>query len=125
MQMLVHAGTGGVGQSAIQVAQSMGAAVIATAGSQSKRHLLRDMGIPAVVNSRDTDFASLLAPLGLPTLTDNSFQPFSTRNPWRPLRLAEYRHCKQDLRDAMSSDHFWTKAFNLSCMLQTFESGAF
>lgn len=61
-QVLVHAGTGGVGLSAIQVAKAMGAEVVATAGSTAKRTTLRQMGVADVVNSRDTEFVSLLAP---------------------------------------------------------------
>ena len=66
VQVLVHAGTGGVGLAAVQVAQAMGAAVVATAGSAAKRALLRQMGVTAAAGSRDTEFASTLAPLGTP-----------------------------------------------------------
>lgn len=62
--MLIHAGTGGVGLSAIQVAKAMGAQVAATAGSTSKRSLLREMGVSEVVGSRDTEFVSTLASKG-------------------------------------------------------------
>ena len=60
--MLIHAGTGGVGLSAIQVGKAMGAEVVATAGSAAKRSLLRRMDLPDVVGSRDTEFVSTLAP---------------------------------------------------------------
>ncbi len=64
LQVLIHAGTGGVGLSAIQVAKAMGAQVVATAGSTAKRSLLREMGVPEVVGSRDTEFVSTLASKG-------------------------------------------------------------
>ena len=39
--VLIHGGAGGVGMAAIQIAQARGAQIIATAGSQAKRDLLR------------------------------------------------------------------------------------
>jgi acyl transferase domain-containing protein/NADPH:quinone reductase-like Zn-dependent oxidoreductase/NAD(P)-dependent dehydrogenase (short-subunit alcohol dehydrogenase family)/acyl carrier protein len=57
-RVLIHAATGGVGLAAIQVAQSIGAEIYATAGSESKRALLKQMGIRYVYNSRTTDFAA-------------------------------------------------------------------
>lgn len=59
-QVLVHAGAGGVGLAAVQVCKAMGARVVSTAGSESKRTLLTGMGVRAAVNSRDTHFATSL-----------------------------------------------------------------
>ena len=56
-RVLVHAGAGGVGMAAIQIAQHLGAEVIATAGSQSKRALLKTLGVQHVIDSRRGDFA--------------------------------------------------------------------
>jgi myxalamid-type polyketide synthase MxaB len=56
-RVLIHAGAGGVGLAAIQLAQRVGAEVFATAGSAEKRSLLRSLGVPHVMNSRTTDFA--------------------------------------------------------------------
>lgn len=56
-QVLVHAATGGVGLAAIEICRSNGAAVLATAGSEHKRSMLRSMGITHVFDSRSTDFA--------------------------------------------------------------------
>ncbi len=42
--VLVHAGSGGVGTAAIQLAKSLGARVIATASSEEKRAFARDVG---------------------------------------------------------------------------------
>ncbi len=58
---------GGVGLAASQVACSKAIHVVATAGSSSKRSLLRNMSCQTVVNSRDTAFASDLAQLGVKT----------------------------------------------------------
>ncbi len=56
-KVLIHSGTGGVGQAAIAMARAAGAEVFATAGSPERRQLLRDMGIEHVYDSRSTDFA--------------------------------------------------------------------
>ncbi|MBO2445569.1 type I polyketide synthase [Actinomadura barringtoniae] len=56
--VLIHAGTGGVGMAAIQLARNAGATIYATAGSDEKRAYLRDeLGIEHVMDSRSTDFA--------------------------------------------------------------------
>ncbi|MBV8968527.1 MAG: SDR family NAD(P)-dependent oxidoreductase, partial [Verrucomicrobia bacterium] len=54
--VLVHAGAGGVGMAAIQIAHHIGAKVIATAGSSIKRELLEILGVEQVVDSRRADF---------------------------------------------------------------------
>ena len=56
-RVLIHSATGGVGQAAIAVAQAVGAEIFATAGSEDRRQLLRDMGIKHVYDSRSTEFA--------------------------------------------------------------------
>jgi phthiocerol/phenolphthiocerol synthesis type-I polyketide synthase C len=55
--VLVHSAAGGLGLAAIAVARMVGAKVIATAGSESKRELLRGMGITDVFDSRDLGWA--------------------------------------------------------------------
>ncbi|OMC31017.1 polyketide synthase [Mycobacterium sp. GA-1841] len=56
-KVLVHSATGGVGQAAMAIAQAAGAEIFATAGSERRRQLLRDMGIEHVYDSRTVDFA--------------------------------------------------------------------
>lgn len=56
-RVLIHSATGGVGLAAIQIAQHVGAEIFATAGSPEKRALLRELGVPHVMNSRSLDFA--------------------------------------------------------------------
>ena len=56
-RVLIHAGTGGVGQAAVQIAKNLGLEIFATAGSDEKRQLLRDQGVDHVMNSRTLDFA--------------------------------------------------------------------
>ncbi|KAH6672349.1 putative lovastatin nonaketide synthase [Halenospora varia] len=58
-RVLIHAAAGGVGQMAIQVAQMMGAEVIATCGSQAKRDLLKStygLQDDHIFSSRDPSF---------------------------------------------------------------------
>ncbi|QKV72736.1 SDR family NAD(P)-dependent oxidoreductase [Amycolatopsis sp. Hca4] len=63
-KVLVHAGTGGVGMAAVQLAKHLGAEVFATA-SPAKQETLRAMGIPDdhIASSRTTDFEAVFAPL--------------------------------------------------------------
>ena len=56
-RVLIHAGAGGVGLAAIQIAQQIGAEVFATAGSDAKRDHLRSLGVKHVYSSRSTAFA--------------------------------------------------------------------
>jgi acyl transferase domain-containing protein/NADPH:quinone reductase-like Zn-dependent oxidoreductase/acyl carrier protein len=56
-RVLIHSATGGTGQAAIAVARRLGAEVLATAGSEDKRRMLRGMGITHVMDSRSLDFA--------------------------------------------------------------------
>ncbi|MCV7090992.1 sulfolipid-1 biosynthesis phthioceranic/hydroxyphthioceranic acid synthase [Mycobacterium interjectum] len=56
-KVLIHSGTGGVGQAAIGIARMVGAEIFATAGSPERRAMLRDMGIEHVYDSRGMEFA--------------------------------------------------------------------
>ena len=56
-RVLIHAGAGGVGLAAIQIAKAIGAEIFATAGSDEKREFLRDIGVHHVMNSRTLEFA--------------------------------------------------------------------
>jgi polyketide synthase 5 len=59
-RVLIHSATGGVGQAAIAIARAAGAEIFATAGSEQRRQLLRDMGIEHVYDSRSVEFADLI-----------------------------------------------------------------
>ncbi|MGG2463980.1 SDR family NAD(P)-dependent oxidoreductase [Streptomyces sp. RGM 3693] len=61
--VLVHGGAGGVGLAALQFARMRGAHVIATAGNEIKRDLLRALGAQQVLDSRTLDFAGQVGPL--------------------------------------------------------------
>ena len=60
-RVLIHAAAGGVGMAAVRLAMRAGAEVFATAGSESKRALLRAMGVAHVMDSRSTLFAAEIA----------------------------------------------------------------
>jgi acyl transferase domain-containing protein/NADPH:quinone reductase-like Zn-dependent oxidoreductase len=62
-RVLIHAATGGVGLAAVQIAQSVGAEIFATAGSQEKRDYLQKLGVPHVFSSRSLDFANKIPSL--------------------------------------------------------------
>ena len=53
---LIHAGAGGVGLAAIQMAKRAGARVIATASSDERLERLRDFGLDDAINYREKDF---------------------------------------------------------------------
>ncbi|HVD00776.1 MAG TPA: NADPH:quinone oxidoreductase family protein [Candidatus Dormibacteraeota bacterium] len=54
--LLVHAGAGGVGSAAIQLGKAAGARVVATAGSDVKVELCRQLGADLAVNYKEGDF---------------------------------------------------------------------
>lgn len=56
-RVLIHAGAGGVGQAAIQIAKAHGAEIFTTAGSERKRNFLKAQGIEHIFDSRSLDFA--------------------------------------------------------------------
>ena len=63
--VLIHGAAGGVGIAAVQYAQWRGAEIHATAGSDEKRDLLRQMGIEHIYDSRSLAYADeILAATG-------------------------------------------------------------
>jgi len=54
--LLVHAGAGGVGSAAIQLGKAAGATVIATAGSDEKVAVCRELGADHAINYKTHDF---------------------------------------------------------------------
>jgi len=63
-RFLVHGGTSGIGTTAIQIASALGARVFATAGSDAKCEVCRELGAEAAFNYRDTDFVAEMKALG-------------------------------------------------------------
>lgn len=58
--LLVHAGAGGVGSAAIQLGKAAGATVIATAGSDEKAQLCKQLGADHAVNYKTQDFVEVV-----------------------------------------------------------------
>jgi NADPH2:quinone reductase len=56
--VLIHAGAGGVGTAAIQLAKAAGARVIATAGSDAKVAVCLEMGADLAINYASEDFVA-------------------------------------------------------------------
>lgn len=59
-RFLVHGGTSGIGTTAIQLARAFGARVFATAGSDEKCAVCRDLGAERTINYRTEDFVDVL-----------------------------------------------------------------
>ncbi len=58
--VVVHAGAGGVGSVAIQLAKEWGAIVIAVTSSDEKKKLCKELGADAVVDANEADLKSAL-----------------------------------------------------------------
>ncbi len=58
--LLVHAGAGGVGSSAIQLGVAAGARVLATAGGPDKVQICRDLGADLAIDYRAEDFVAVV-----------------------------------------------------------------
>ncbi|ADO72989.1 type I polyketide synthase [Stigmatella aurantiaca] len=57
-RVLIHSAASGVGLAAVQIAQWRGAEIYATAGTEEKRELLRQMGLTLVLDSRTQAFSA-------------------------------------------------------------------
>ena len=58
--VLIHAAAGGSGTAAVQLAVDAGATVFATAGTEEKLQLCRELGAQFTINYRDQDFAEVV-----------------------------------------------------------------
>jgi NADPH2:quinone reductase len=61
--VLIHAGAGGVGHVAIQLAKAAGCRVLTTVGSASKAAFARQLGADEVISYRETDFVQAVLDL--------------------------------------------------------------
>lgn len=59
-RVLIHTASGGVGLAAVSLALAHGARVYATAGNETKRRFLRDLGVECVLDSRSLSWADEL-----------------------------------------------------------------
>jgi NADPH2:quinone reductase len=74
-RVLVHAGGGGVGLAAIQLAKAAGAEVLTTAGSEDKLARLREFGASHLVNYRTGSFVDAVAAAIGPNAVDLVIDP--------------------------------------------------
>jgi NADPH2:quinone reductase len=80
-RFLVHGGTSGIGTTAIQIAVALGARVIATAGSDEKCQVCRDLGAEVAINYRTEDFTGILQQhAGADLILDMVGGPYIERN---------------------------------------------
>ncbi|MDP5218037.1 NAD(P)H-quinone oxidoreductase [Ruegeria sp. 2205SS24-7] len=59
-RFLVHGGSSGIGTTAIQLANALGARVFATAGSEAKCKACTDLGAERAINYREEDFVKAM-----------------------------------------------------------------
>lgn len=80
-RFLVHGGSSGIGTTAIQIAAAKGVRVFATAGSDEKCQVCRDLGAEVAINYRTADFVPLLqANGGADLILDMVGGPYVERN---------------------------------------------
>ncbi len=72
--VLVHAGAGGVGLSAVQIAKAFGATVVATASTDRKRRVCLDFGADYVVDYKDKNWPQKVIELCQKNRTGNGQQ---------------------------------------------------
>lgn len=84
--VLIHAGAGGVGHVAIQLAKQAGAKVFATVGSTEKAAFVRSLGADEAINYKDVDFVDAVM-----ALTDGIGVDIAMDNVGGPLFQASFR----------------------------------
>ncbi len=78
---LVHGGSGGIGNCAIQLGRAFGARVFATAGSPEKLELCESLGADRAISYRDEDFVEVLKEAGgADVILDNMGAKYLDRN---------------------------------------------
>jgi putative PIG3 family NAD(P)H quinone oxidoreductase len=82
--LLVHGGASGIGTTAIQLAQELGARVFVTAGSPEKMEICRSLGADVAVNYREEDFVERVRDetegRGVDVILDNMGAAYLDRN---------------------------------------------
>jgi NADPH2:quinone reductase len=89
--VLIHAGAGGVGISAIQLAHRHGARVLATASSDGKLDRLKDFGLDQGINYRERDFVEAVRELTDGKGPDLIVDSIGGRNLERSIEAVSYR----------------------------------
>ncbi len=89
--VLIHAGAGGVGMAAIQLAKAAGATVISTASSTSKLDRLKELGLDHGINYAETDFVAAVRDLTNGRGPDLVVDSVGGMNLQRSIECAAYR----------------------------------
>lgn len=89
--VLVHAGAGGVGMAAVQLARRAGARVLATASRDDKLRRLTELGLDHGINYREADFAGEVRRLTGGRGADVIIDPVGGENLQKSLRCLAYR----------------------------------
>ncbi|SOD71068.1 putative PIG3 family NAD(P)H quinone oxidoreductase [Jatrophihabitans sp. GAS493] len=81
---LVHGGSSGIGTMAIQLAHAFGARVFATAGTERKVGIARELGADVAINYREQDFVDVVSSStdggGVDVILDNMGASYLPRN---------------------------------------------
>jgi len=88
---LIHAGAGGVGMAAIQLAKQAGATVISTASSQNKLERLTELGLDHGINYAREDFVSRVRELTDGRGVDVILDSIGGENLVKSIRALAYR----------------------------------
>ncbi len=89
--VLVHAGAGGVGMAAIQLAKRAEATVLATASSDERLARLKDFGLDHGINYRDADFVAAVREITGGRGADLIVDSVGGRTLQRSMEAAAYR----------------------------------
>lgn len=133
-RVLIHGAAGGVGLAALQQIQSLNAIPLGTAGSPSKRQLLRQHGVEQAASSRDLSFVPEMATCGGVSAVINSLTSpgmvagslacvgtggawveIGKRDIWSPARLAQER---PDIHYTLLALDFLPKQAIQSCLTE-------
>lgn len=78
--LLIHGGSSGIGTTAIQLANALGAQVYATAGSDEKCRAAEDLGALKCINYKEADFYTELRSIGIDVILDMIGGDYTDRN---------------------------------------------
>jgi NADPH:quinone reductase len=77
---LVHGGSSGIGQTALQLARARGAVAFATAGNESKCRACEEAGARRAINYKTEDFEAALKDLGMDVILDMVGGEYTAKN---------------------------------------------
>lgn len=115
--LFVNGGSGGVGSSVVQMAKALGAKVIATAGSEDKARICRDLGADLAINYKTEDVDTAVrafAPGGVNVWWETLREPnFERTVPLLAMRGRMVLMAGRDARPAFPVGPFYVKDCSL------------